>query len=274
MYGMGTASLAVSIKGTVQEAQEIIDSFYNEFPKVKAWIDKTQKDALKNGYVEDLWGRRRRLPDLLIPRYDVRYKDSNGQDFNPLLGCKGLYTSPENAIINKYKKQLSASKSWKETDSIKKSAEKEGVKIIDNSGFVSQAERQCVNARIQGSAATMTKKAMIAVYNDEELNRLGFRLLIPVHDELIGECPSENADEVSKRLSQLMIESAKGMCDTPMKCDAEITSRWYEGEYLSTLKEEYEEMIYNGKSVDDSIAQLYENHPESKIFNLKETFVN
>ena len=33
---------------------------------------------------------------------------------------------------------------------------KEGIMVVDNGGFIAQAERQCVNARIQGSAATMS----------------------------------------------------------------------------------------------------------------------
>lgn len=37
--------------------------------------------------------------------------------------------------------------------------------------------------------------------------------------EIIGECPKENADEAAKRLSEIMIESAKPLCSVPMKCD-------------------------------------------------------
>ena len=39
---------------------------------------------------------------------------------------------------------------------------------------------------------------MINVDKDPRLKELGFELLIPVHDELIGQCPVENAEEVSK----------------------------------------------------------------------------
>ena len=44
----------------------------------------------------------------------------------------------------------------------------ENIEIHDNSGFIAQAERQCVNARIQGGAATMTKISMIKIHKDEE----------------------------------------------------------------------------------------------------------
>ena len=51
------------------------------------------------------------------------------------------------------------------------------------------------------SAATLTKKAMIAISRDKQMQELGFKMLIPVHDELLGECPAENAEKVCERLS-------------------------------------------------------------------------
>lgn len=61
---MGAKSLSIKLGSSVQEAKKIIDDFYNEFPNVKKWIDNTNISAKENLYVEDLWGRRRRLPDL------------------------------------------------------------------------------------------------------------------------------------------------------------------------------------------------------------------
>ena len=45
---------------------------------------------------------------------------------------------------------------------------------------------------IQGSAAEMTKMAMLKISNNDEWKKLGGRLLVPVHDELICEFPIEN----------------------------------------------------------------------------------
>ena len=78
----------------------------------------------------------------------------------------------------------------------------------------------------------MSKLAMILVGNDERLKELGFRLLIPVHDELIAECPEENVKECSKRFAQLMSEAAMSRLTIPIKCDVSITKQWY-GEELS-----------------------------------------
>lgn len=84
----------------------------------------------------------------------------------------------------------------------------------------------------------MTKLAMILVGNDERLKELGFRLLIPVHDELIAECPEENVKECSERFAQLMAEAAQSRLEIPIKCDVEVTKAWY-GEPIdgSKLKE-------------------------------------
>ena len=106
-------------------------------------------------------------------------------------------------------------------------AAKEGIIIKDNGSYIADAERQCVNSIIQGTAADMTKKAMIAIGNDEILKELNCKLVLQVHDEVIAECPIENAKKCAERLSELMIESAKEKISVPMKCDAEITKQWY-----------------------------------------------
>ena len=101
-----------------------------------------------------------------------------------------------------------------------------GIIIEDNGAWLASSERQVVNGIVQGSAADMTKRAMVALYNHKELNELGFRLLMSVHDENIGECPIENVKRVTELLSQVMIES-NDRCSVPMKCDAEISACWY-----------------------------------------------
>lgn len=74
----------------------------------------------------------------------------------------------------------------------------------------------------------MSKLAMIAVHNDPILNDLGFKLLIPVHDELIGEAPEANAFKAAERLNQIMIETGQNMLDGfKLKSDSEIAERWY-----------------------------------------------
>ena len=105
-------------------------------------------------------------------------------------------------------------------------AARQGILIEDNGYWIAESERQVVNSIVQGSAADMTKRAMVALYRNEELNRLGFRLLMSVHDENIGECPKENVKRVTELLSEIMI-AANNKCCVKMKCDAEVSEVWY-----------------------------------------------
>lgn len=266
MYGRGTKSIAEQLNCSFEEANDIKNGFFNEFPKVEQWMSNTQVEAKQRGYVEDIWGRRRRLPDLLKEKYEVTYKNSV-TTFNPLLGGTGEYNPNNEGIINAYKTKLNNAKYKSEIDTIKKEASQAGISIKDNSGFIAQAERQCVNARIQGGAASMSKRAMINVYNNEELKKLGFKLLIAVHDELIGECPIENAERVKELLSQEMINSALPEVTVPMKCDAVEFPSWYYDVYQAEIKKEFDTLNHD-------FDLLCDNHTEctpeqlSKILNM------
>ena len=260
MYGRGAASIAEQIKKPIQEAQKIIDNFYSGYPCVKEWMDKTLEDARINGYVEDMWGRRRRLPDIQLPQFDIRYTDSNranvSPDFNPLLGSTGKYTSKSTkSDIDIYREKAMACRGWKQLDTLKKEALTKGIEIHDNGGFIAQAERQCVNSRVQGGASTITKCGMLAVYRDNVLRDLGFKLLVCVHDELIGECPEENKDAVADRLSELMIHAVEDVVICPMKCDATITKRWYEDEISGDIKKNLSK-LESKMSHDDAVKEV------------------
>lgn len=235
-YGMGPKHLSESMNVSLEEATKIVEDFHSGFPQMSTWMSQTQEDACKTGYVEDFWGRRRRLPDLLLPEYSFKFKNSSG--FNPLLNSNGKYE--DSSLVEKYQAKLNSIKNFRDYDPIKKEASKEGLEIIKNGGFVSRAKRQCVNARIQGSASTMTKKAMIALYNDEEMKKYGFKLLIGVHDELIGECFEEYAEEASARLVEIM-KTCTPELDVPIKCDPTIEKNWNEEEYVKGLKNELKE---------------------------------
>lgn len=254
MYGRGTASIAESLKCSFEEADEIKNGFFKEFPKVENWINETQEFAKQHGYVEDIWGRRRRLPDIQREKYEVSFKNSM-TTFNPLLGATGKYSPNTTRIIDTYKTQLANCKYKKDIDQIKQQAIKQGVVIKDNTGFIAQAERQCVNARIQGGAASMSKRAMINVSKNQELKDLGFKLLIAVHDELIGECPIENAERVKELLSQEMIQSAKPEVVVPMKCDTDAFPSWYYDVYSAEIKKEYAKL-------NSDFDLLCQNHTE------------
>ena len=272
MYGMSTPSIAAQLKCDIKEAEDIKQGFFKEFPNVNNWINKTQKFAKEHGYVEDAWGRRRRLPDIKRAKYEVE-NDNVEFSFNPLLYSSGINRNTNNDLVEDYLIRLNRCRSKKESDNIKEQAKKDNIRIKDNSGFVAQAERQCVNARIQGGAASMSKKAMINVYNSKELKDLGFKLLIVVHDEIIGECPKENKEQCKELLSKIMIESALPEVTVPMKCDVDDFPSWYYDVYSSEIKKEYNKLCED-KNKNTAYSLLLNNHEEITEVELNNILTN
>ena len=232
MYGRGVPSIAEQMKISTQEAQKIIDDFYAEFPKVKEFVDFAQTFARDYGFVETAWGRKRRLSDMQLPPIEIKpCIKSYSDNFDPFAfdATESIpqddYVSDE--VYRKYYTLLNRARGRQQQQKVKELAEQEGYTIKDNRGFIEDAKRQCVNSIIQGSAADMTKLTMIKIFNDEELNRLGYKLIIPVHDEVLGICPRENAKAVRDRLEYIMVHIVDGKFKIPMKCDIEVTERWY-----------------------------------------------
>jgi DNA polymerase I-like protein with 3'-5' exonuclease and polymerase domains len=275
MYGRGPGSIAEQIHASVQEANKIIDDFYTGFPNVKNWMDKTVSDCKRFGYVEDVWGRRRRLPDIQMPKYVIEVKGevNNSLEFNPIIGTRSLVKKEKHPKIALYESLLSKAKTVRDINKIKNDSKKDGVTITDNGGFISRAERQCVNARVQGGAATMSKRAMIKVHHDEELKRLGFRLMLAVHDELIGECPIENSDAVANRLCDIMKVAAQPECQVPFKCDPTIETVWYETDYSNGIREKYQNSL-TSMSEEEAFNKLCEVYCECTPSQLQKFIEN
>lgn len=276
LYGMGVASIAEGISNstgtevTLQEAQKILNDFYEGFPGAKSWIDETQKSAYKKGFVEDLWGRRRKIPDILLPKYEVNYSKLN-PTFNPILGTK-LKFGINNDRLNYYKSSILKCKTRKEINNLKIMADKEGIYIKDNTGFIASAERQCVNARIQGSAATMSKKAMINISKDPQLLKYGFKMLLCIHDEIIGECKEEYAEECAERLSYVM-SSCVPELNVNFKCDPTIETNWGESDYWNSIEDKFNSMIKN-IGYNEALNKIISEHPEQPISLFKNHLIN
>lgn len=230
MYGRGAHSIAEQMNVSLKEANKVIEDFFTEFPKVADYIVFVQQHAEEKGFVETATGRRRRLPDMSLPEYTFEYVDaSKNVDFDPFNFDEDQEMSNEvpEYVIEQYWAELDRAWGFKKKADIKARALEEGIKIHDNGGKIADAQRQCLNSVIQGTAADMTKYAMIKVHEDKELRDLGFHLMIPVHDELLGELPKENAKRGAERLTEVMIEAAADIIELPMKCDPSIVERWY-----------------------------------------------
>jgi DNA polymerase-1 len=71
-YGMEAFGLAQRLSISVEEATEILDSYFEAFPSVHEYMDRTVEQARERGYTETLFGRRRRIPELSSSNYRVR----------------------------------------------------------------------------------------------------------------------------------------------------------------------------------------------------------
>ena len=101
-------------------------------------------------------------------------------------------------------------------------------------GVRAKAERDAINAPIQGSASCITKRAMILIDQDPELGgdclaggSLGTGLLLQVHDEIMLEVPADDKDImewVNKKMQRLMVDAAQ--LRVPLKATGGIASNW------------------------------------------------
>ena len=261
LYGRGANSIAEQLGESKEEGQKIIDTFFKSFPKVKKWIDDTHSKVKRLGYVEDWYGRRRHLPDVNLPKYTIKYTEKYLKThitFNPFLICDNKV---DDKLLKKYEDMLKGNINFKQFDKIKKDALYEGVDIISNNGFIARAERQSVNAIVQGGAATLTKLAMINIYNDKELNELGLKMLVPIHDELLCTCPKVNAERASQRLVEVMINAPKQFMNVPMSCDPYTVRNWYFDELSAQLQNELEH-LQEDMSKEQALEKLKEVHCE------------
>ena len=89
------------------------------------------------------------------------------------------------------------------------------------------AERQAINAPLQGTAADIIKKAMIILWRMQQKGELGeTKLLLQVHDELIFEVPEAEAEERAQQIAKVM-ESVVSF-DVPLKAEAGWGKTWAE----------------------------------------------
>ncbi|RMG22704.1 MAG: DNA polymerase I [Armatimonadetes bacterium] len=160
LYGVTGYGLANQLGGefSVKEAQQLIKQYFERFPKVREYIDRTLELARERGYTTTLFGRRRYFPDI----------------------------HAGNRIARAY------------------------------------AERQAINAPLQGGSADLIKLAMIRI--DEILHGKRTRMLLQVHDELLFEWdPKEDLVEELREAMETAME-----LDVPIEVDAKVGPNWLE----------------------------------------------
>ena len=162
VYGVSAFGLSNQTDLSRGEAKELIDTYYETYPKLKKYMSAQVEFARDNGYVKTVLDRRRYLKDI----------------------------NSANAIVR------------------------------------GAAERNAVNAPIQGSAADIIKIAMINIYNKLEAGNYKTKMLLQVHDELVFDVYKPELEEM-KTLIKTEMEGAFVM-EVPLDVEMDIGLNWLE----------------------------------------------
>lgn len=162
IYGISVFGLAERMYVDRKEAKELIEGYFNTYPQVKEYMDKSIQVAREHGYVETIFHRKRFLPDI----------------------------NSRNAVVRGY------------------------------------AERNAINAPIQGSAADIIKVAMARIYERFKAEKLKAKMILQVHDELNFSVPVEEKEMVERVVIEEM-ERAYQM-HVPLKADCGWGKNWLE----------------------------------------------
>ncbi|QXW29790.1 DNA polymerase I [Aeromonas sanarellii] len=161
IYGMSAFGLAKQLGIGRVEAQKYMDLYFERYPGVLEYMERTRQQADVQGYVETLFGRRLYLPDI-------------------------------------------------------KSR---------NAGLRKAAERAAINAPMQGTAADIIKRAMIAVDGwIRGIEDQSIRMLMQVHDELVFEIREEKLEEYIAIIKEKM--SAAAELHVPLVVEAGTGDNW------------------------------------------------
>lgn len=242
LYGRAIPSISEQLYGKrddmtddekIKAAQKVYDSVLKSFPGVKALMKNAKEFAREHGYVETILGRRRHIPEMRLPEYEFSaMKGYVNPDVDPLdvTTLKNSSDIPDRVKQALYKELKSYKYFGQVAARIKDLYENEHIKVHNNKKKIQDGERECVNSIVQGSASDQTKMAMLMLVNDERWKRIGGRILIPIHDELLVEVPMEAMEEGGEILSGDMCEAANFL-PFPSKCDVTTTIRWYGEEF-------------------------------------------
>jgi DNA polymerase-1 len=91
-------------------------------------------------------------------------------------------------------------------------------------------ERAAINARLQGSAADIIRRAMIKIEDELTAKKLGARMLLQVHDELIFEVPDKETDKTIPLVKKMMEDAPHPALNlhVPLQVDARAAANWDE----------------------------------------------
>lgn len=168
LYSKGMKTLSEEMGFSLEKTTEIFNNVLNAYPEMTAWMKKIEKDAFKNGYIENMFGRKRRLPDLLLPKYEIILPKS--LDKEVIDYYKALYTGK----LNKASRE--------EQEIIVQEAKLKNITIHLNESRIAKSQREITNFCIQSGAAYITLRAMLNIAHNKRLKELGAYMIMSIHD--------------------------------------------------------------------------------------------
>lgn len=227
-YGRQIPSIAEQLNCTVEEAQAIYDKVIENFPGLKLAQDEALEEAHKLGYVKDLWGRRRHFKAMMHEDYEFEYAPGCNPEFDPFNpDANALSTEVSPELCKKYRNDLSKIRYWRDkADYIERLKSEYGIITTDYTRIKADLTRKLLNAKVQGSAASLSKLAMIRIDADERLKAHDCHMLLMVHDEVICEAPEKYTKQCGEWIAEDMM-SCGGNLPVPFKADCDIYRNWY-----------------------------------------------
>lgn len=137
MYSKGMKTLSEELGFTMEKTTEIFNSVLGAYPEMAKWMKERVDSAFKLGYTENIFGRKRRLPDLLLPKYEVILPKTLDEDV--IKYYKALYVG-----------KLNKARTKEEQDLIVQEARMKNITIHLNDGKIAKSQREIVNFNIQG----------------------------------------------------------------------------------------------------------------------------
>lgn len=105
LYEQSPAKLAETMKCSKGEATQFRLDWLKTFPRIEKWINNQHKLAHKNGYVTNMWGMKRRLPNIYSPNNGVMMEAERQAVNAPIQGASSLFTLFSTIIIEEYRMQ-------------------------------------------------------------------------------------------------------------------------------------------------------------------------
>ena len=131
LYGRGIQSIAEQLQVDTQEAGDIKNSVFKGFPAIKRFENDSIQMAEEKGYVTTVCGRKRRLPSMMLPDYEIKWKDGVAPDDDPLAFDTELSTEVPEDIERKWLTRITRAR-FRDKRKVFEEANKEGIWIVDH----------------------------------------------------------------------------------------------------------------------------------------------